>query len=102
MPSIAVGPVPWGLPTDLAVAAGDRGSADRLLAAGRPLVLQVRDAHRSSDTADLIAEVEPDVVVEWGWPGPASSPGPRICTHGTSQPTYAVVRGLLASKGWRA
>ena len=102
VPSIAVGPVPWGLPTDLAIDAGDPTAVDRLLGAGRPLVLQVRDAHRSAETADLIAKVEPDVVVEWGWPGPAGSPAPRICTHGTSQPTYAVVRGLLASKGWRA
>lgn len=101
VPSIAVGPVPWGLPTDLAVDADARGAADQLLGAGRPLVLQVRDAHRSADTADLIAKVAPDVLVEWGWPGPASSLAPRICTHGTSQPTYAAVRGLLASKGWR-
>ncbi len=102
VPSIAVGPVPWGLPAELAVDADDPAAADRLLGAGRPLVLQVRDAHRSPATEELIEKVYPEVVVEWGWPGPASSPGPRICTHGTSQPTYAVVRGLLASKGWRA
>jgi beta-N-acetylhexosaminidase len=95
-PSIAVGAVPWGLPTDLAVDADDPDAAGRLLALGRPLVLQVRDAHRFPAVLALLDRVAPAVVVEWGWPGPSTSGTPRICTHGTSLPAYAAVRELLA------
>jgi beta-N-acetylhexosaminidase len=102
VPSIAVGPVPWGLPADVAVDPADSGAADRLLALGRPLVLQVRDAHRSAATAALLGKVgsATALLVEWGWPGPASSPAPRVCTHGTSLPAYAAVSELLTTAGW--
>jgi len=96
-PSIAVGAVPWGLPTDLAVDPDDPRAAERLRSTGGPLVVQVRDAHRSPATVALLRELEPvaALVVEWGWPGPAASATPRVCTHGTSQPAYRAVRELL-------
>jgi beta-N-acetylhexosaminidase len=102
VPSIAVGPVPWGLPTDLSVDPADPAAADRLLDLGRPLVLQVRDAHRSAPTGALLDKVTSAtaLVVEWGWPGPANPTAPRICTHGISRPAYAAVFEVLASAGW--
>jgi beta-N-acetylhexosaminidase len=102
VPSIAVGPVPWGLPTDLSVDPADSGAADRLLALARPLVVQVRDAHRSAPTGALLDKLASAtaLVVEWGWPGPAGSTAPRICTHGVSRPAYAAVFEVLASAGW--
>jgi beta-N-acetylhexosaminidase len=100
-PSIAVGPVPWGLPTDLAVHPDDPAAVNRLLDAASPLVLQVRDAHRHPGTLGLVERIAPAAVIEWGWPGPWPGAGvPRIRTHGTSMPMYAAVRQLLAEKGW--
>ena len=102
-PSIAVGPVPWGLPTELSVDPELPDAVHRLLDSG-PLVLQTRDAHRSAATVALLDKVASAtaLVVEWGWPGPPVSAAPRICTHGTSLPAYSVVAELLASAGWRA
>ncbi len=88
--NIAVGEVPWGLAPDATVAPGDRFETDR------PVILQVRDAHRRPEvlTADAA------VVVEWGWPGPYDGPLPRICTRGYSRPGAAAVTELLRKAGW--
>jgi beta-N-acetylhexosaminidase len=103
-PSVAVGAVPWGLPADLVVTSPDL-RADELVAgaAGRPVVLQVRDGHRHpavSQLVDALGAVSRVVVVEWGWPGPW--PGsPRVCAFGSSTPGHAAVLALLEEHGYR-
>ena len=88
--NIAVGEVPWGLEPDRFVAPGEP------LAGDRPVVLQVRDAHRRPEiVVDGAA-----VVIEWGWPGPYDGPVPRICTRGYSRPGAAAVEELLRKAGW--
>jgi len=88
--SIAVGEVPWGLTPDRVVRPGEAYAGDR------PVVLQVRDAHRHLGI-DVGAAA---VVVEWGWPGPRDGAPPRICTRGYSRPGAAVVDELLRKAGW--
>jgi beta-N-acetylhexosaminidase len=100
--NIAVGDVPWGLAPDHAVEPGPEALAR--LEADRPLVIQVRDAHRRPTVEALLAEVagagRPAVVVEWGWPGPYGGRLSRICTRGDSRPTRAAVAELLMGAGW--
>ena len=88
--NIAVGEVPWGLTPDLTVAPGEALPTDR------PVILQVRDAHRRPEiVVDGAA-----VVIEWGWPGPYDGSAPRICTRGYSRPGAAAVTELLREAGW--
>lgn len=89
--TIAVGDVPWGLPVDAAYDDLPDG----------PLVVQVRDAHRQPDVVDALHRVagRDAVVVEWGWPGPATTGLPRICARGWSLPGRDVVAGLLRTAG---
>jgi beta-N-acetylhexosaminidase len=100
--NIAVGERPWGLPADRAVVPGPGGLDG--VPADRPLVIQVRDAHRHPEVGALLAEVadtgRPAVVVEWGWPGPYDGRLPRICTRGDSRPGRAAVTELLMETGW--
>ncbi|GAA4749931.1 glycoside hydrolase family 3 protein [Nocardioides endophyticus] len=89
--NIAIGEVPWGLEPDVVIAPGEPAPT------GRPVVLQVRDAHRRPEiVVDGAA-----VVVEWGWPGPHAGPAPRICTRGYSRPGAAAVTELLRKAGWK-
>jgi beta-N-acetylhexosaminidase len=89
--NIAIGEVPWGLEPDVVIAPGESYAADR------PVVLQVRDAHRRPEIVlDAAA-----VVVEWGWPGPYAGPAPRICARGYSRPGAAAVTELLRKAGWK-
>jgi beta-N-acetylhexosaminidase len=82
--SMAVGDVPWGLGAALArldpravlVRCAPPVTApplDHAEAAGRPVVLVVRDLHRhqwQQDLAKMLLAARPDtVVVEMGWPG---------------------------------
>jgi beta-N-acetylhexosaminidase len=88
--NIAIGEVPWGLAPDRVVAPGEPVAGDR------PVVLQVRDAHRRPEVGlDGAA-----VVVEWGWPGPYGATPPRICARGWSRPAGAAVREVLRRAGW--
>ncbi|KQW47868.1 glycoside hydrolase [Nocardioides sp. Root1257] len=88
--NIAIGEVPWGIPPDRTIAPGEPVTGDR------PVVLQVRDAHRRPEIVlDGAA-----VVVEWGWPGPYDGPVPRICPRGYSRPGAAAVTELLRKAGW--
>ena len=88
--NIAIGEVPWGLTPDVVIAPGDAVPADR------PVILQVRDAHRRPEiVVDAAA-----VVVEWGWPGPYGGQVPRICTRGYSRPGASAVTELLRKAGW--
>lgn len=92
--NIAAGPVPWGLPVD----------HGRRPGATRPVVAQVRDAHRHPHVrAELarLAAAGPMVVVEYGWPAPLDLDVPRICTRGASLPSTAAVAEVLRAAGWR-
>lgn len=94
-PNIAVGVVPWGIPCEV---------AGPSVPAGRPVVVQARDAHRHPATLSLLddlAERVPVVLIDYGWPGPLSVPVTRVVTHGGSRPAYAVVDELLRDRGWR-
>lgn len=88
--NIAIGEVPWGLTPDRTIAPGESASSDR------PVILQVRDAHRRPE----IVVGDAAVVVEWGWPGPYDGAVPRICTRGYSRPAAAAVEELLRKAGW--
>jgi len=100
--NIAVGDVPWGLPADRALTPGPGALAGA--PADRPLVVQVRDAHRHPAVGALLAEVadagRPAVVIEWGWPGEYAGRLPRVCTRGDSRPGRAAVTELLMETGW--
>lgn len=88
--NIAIGEVPWGLPPDRLVAPGEPVGGDR------PVILQVRDAHRRPD---LVVDGAA-VVVEWGWPGSHDGGPPRICTRGYSRPGAAALTDKLREAGW--
>jgi beta-N-acetylhexosaminidase len=93
--NIAVGDVPWGLVPDVVVRPGDE------LPAGRPLIVQVRDAHRRPDVGAMLDTSDDTiVVVEWGWPGPRHGSLARICTRGYSRPGAEAVTELLRKAGW--
>ena len=100
--NIAVGEVAWGLRPDVRLAPGESLPAD--LGPARPVVVQVRDAHRRPDVLALLAGIEhdrrPAVVVEWGWPGAYDGGLPRICTRGSSGPGVEAVSAVLAEAGW--
>ncbi len=90
--NIAVGEVPWGLPPDRTVRPGEA------LGGARPIVLQVRDAHRRPELAPLLGAAA--LVLEWGWPGPWDGVTPRICPQGYSLPGASAVLELLRKAGW--
>jgi beta-N-acetylhexosaminidase len=108
--NIAVGSVPWGLepwvPGDAVVrlAAGADASdlaraADAALAsaAGRPLVVVVRDAHRHQAARDVVTRLlaaRPDtVVVEMGLPVWRPPQGRYVATYGAAR-----ISGLAAAE----
>ena len=102
-PNIAVGPVPWGLPSDFTI------TADGTLPPGRePLVVQVREVHRHPDLLRLLEDAAADhtlVLIEWGWPGAltgALERVPRVVSFGSSQPCVAAVAEVLHGVGWEA
>ena len=102
-PSIAVGAVPWGLSAELVIDPADPSLVDTLLsvAATRPVVLQVRDAHRHESVRALLDRLPADVVVvELGWPAARTSAHPRICTFGASVPSRDAVAEILLERGW--
>ena len=112
--NIAVGPVPWGLEAWVApeslvrvrtgLAAADRARlADVALAAaaGRPLVVVVRDAHRHPAAREVVTRLlaaRPDtVVLEMGLPVWRPAGGAYLATYGaarTSGQAAAEVLGL--------
>jgi beta-N-acetylhexosaminidase len=108
--NMAVGAVPWGLeawvPADSIVRLGvGKGAtelseaADRALtaAAGRPLVVVVRDAHRYRAARDVVTgllAVRPDaVVVEMGLPVWRPPHAVHVATYGA-----ALISGLAAAE----
>lgn len=114
--NVAAGAVPWGLAPALAsldptsssvrIAAGDDRAvaAAAATAAGRPMVVVVRDAHRHPAQAAALAELvaaRPDaVVVDMGWPAPTTDrPAARawITTYGASRASAAAAARRLAA-----
>jgi beta-N-acetylhexosaminidase len=108
--SIAVGPVPWGLapwlPADAVVRLGVGAMAGELAraadgalaaAAGRPLVVVVRDAHRYPAARDVVTRLlaaRPDaVVVEMGLPVWRPPHAVHVATYGA-----AWISGLAAAE----
>ncbi|GDY30255.1 glycoside hydrolase family 3 protein [Gandjariella thermophila] len=94
-PTIAVGDVPWGLGAHLAelipdveVLRTERASAEQVAsaAAGRPVIVVTRDAHRHPAARDLVeslASIGLNLVhLETGVPGPDLGATARIDTHG--------------------
>jgi beta-N-acetylhexosaminidase len=107
---IAAGVVPWGfdglLPDATVERLGD-GDGDRAVesalrsAAGRPLVIAVRDADRHAAQAEKLAAMvaaRPDaVVVDLGWPSSTPLVGAaRITTFGAAPVSARAATDLLA------
>ncbi|KOX31737.1 beta-N-acetylhexosaminidase [Saccharothrix sp. NRRL B-16348] len=95
-PSIAVGDVPWGLGPYLAelvpgtsVVAATSADEIASLAAGRPVVVVTREAHRHAWARELVSSLVTiglDLVhVETGVPGPDLGAVARVDTHGGSR-----------------
>ncbi len=116
--NIAAGAVPWGVAaplraldpttTSTRVSEGDEHAVASALvaAAGRPLVVVVRDAHRRPAQATALATLaaaRPDaVVVDMGWPGdPADRPpvAAWITTHGASRACGEAAARVLVGGG---
>lgn len=97
--NIAVGEVPWGLPSDIEITPDSEGPAG-----SGPIVLQVRDVHRRPEVRSLVERVAAGgrgvVLLEWGWPGPHDGVVPRICPRGYSGPGVAAVSEVLEEAGW--
>lgn len=108
--NIAVGDVPWGLPTDGALLAGramvdvreSSSPADVLRQIGTaPVVALAREPHRHPWALALLhflAAARSDlVVVEMGWPGEAELPGAAVVTtYGASAASGVALDELLA------
>jgi beta-N-acetylhexosaminidase len=118
---VAAGAVPWGIGARVTAADPDTTVArldpeqiepariEQLLApaAGRPLVVVVRDPARSPAQSALVAGLlaaRPDaVVVDMGWPEPQARGGrARIVTHGASAASAQAVAELIAEADHRA
>ena len=110
--NIAVGGVPWGLGPWLPAAAIERVPASLAesgvpalvdaavaRAAGRPIVVVVRDAHRHPVARALVTcllEARPDaVVVEMGLPVWRPPAGPHIATYGAAHTNAQAAAELL-------
>ena len=108
--NVAVGPVPWGLEAwvparsilRIPVAAdGLAAAADAALAAaaGRSLVVVVRDAHRYATAQDVVSRLvaaRPDtVVVEMGLPVWRPPGGSYVTTYGAARTSSLAAAELL-------
>jgi beta-N-acetylhexosaminidase len=102
--NIAVGPVPWGLGAwadDMVRVNGDGVDAADVLkrAAGRPLVIVVRDAHRHPAqralTSTLLVRRPDAVVVEMGLPIWRPACAAYVATYGATQVTAQAAAELL-------
>ncbi|MFE2750940.1 glycoside hydrolase family 3 protein [Actinosynnema sp. NPDC059335] len=110
-PSIAVGDVPWGLGPYLAelvpgtevVASTPATSAEEIAAraAGRPVVVVTREAHRHPWARGLVsslATIGLDLVhVETGVPGPDLGADARVDTHGGARVCLRAAAERLAA-----
>ena len=92
-PNIAVGVVPWGLP------------AMKPSAAGRPVIVQVKDAHRAprrAGPAGLARRGRPGRGGGVRLAGSTRARASRICTRSASRPSTAAVAEVLTEAGWSA
>jgi beta-N-acetylhexosaminidase len=107
--SIAEGPVPWGIFRHIGARFDDALRVEaaavsvdqlRVAAHGRPVVVAGRNVHRLAGAAELVvglAETNPVVVVEMGWPSTWRPAGVRafITTYGgTRANSRAAVEAL--------
>jgi beta-N-acetylhexosaminidase len=108
-PTIAAGPMPWGLGphlTELLPGAEARKATPEAAAAlvagagGRPVVLVTRDAHRHPAVRELLAGLSTvDYLrVETGVPGGAPGDGPRLDTFSGSWASLRAAAEYLAGK----
>jgi hypothetical protein len=106
--NIAVGPVPWGLspwvPNAASVDAETADSADLLRrAAGRPLVVVVRDAHRYTGHRTLVSALvaaRPDaVIVEMGLPVWRPEGAAYVATYGATRANARAAAEILGLTG---
>jgi beta-glucosidase-like glycosyl hydrolase len=106
--NIAVGPVPWGLspwvPDAASVDAETADSADLLRrAAGRPLVIVVRDAHRYAGHRALVSALvgaRPDaVIVEMGLPVWRPEVAAYVATYGATRANARAAAEILGLTG---
>ncbi|MCP3800030.1 glycoside hydrolase family 3 protein [Allokutzneria sp. A3M-2-11 16] len=106
-PTIAAGPVPWGLGPHLAeLLPGTevvRSSGELPpVSSDRPVVVVTRDAHRHPEARDLVlglVKIGLDLVhVETGVPGPDLGSAARIDTHGGSYVSLRAAAELLAAR----
>ncbi|MGQ0842423.1 glycoside hydrolase family 3 N-terminal domain-containing protein [Actinokineospora sp.] len=107
-PTIAAGPVPWGLGPHLAelvpgatlLRATDPGPLPAAVRRHRVVVVATRDAHRHPAVralvADLVRVADTVVHVETGAPGPDLGTAGRIDTHGGSWACLRAAAELLA------
>jgi beta-N-acetylhexosaminidase len=107
-PTIAAGPMPWGLGAHLAeLVPGTRtltatpGDADAVLEAARDfrsVVVVTREAHRHPRVRELLSALSTvDYIrVETGVPGPADGDGPRIDTFSGSYVSLRAAAEYLA------
>jgi hypothetical protein len=93
--NIAVGEGSWGVEPDVVVPPGASLPP-------RPVVVQVRDAHRRPEVGAMLRALEgPALVVEWGWPGERSGwEHARVCTRGNSRPAVEAVEEIMREAGW--
>lgn len=110
-PTIAAGPVPWGLGPHLAdlVPGGTTlrvtpAEAEAALAAAREhaeVVVTTRDAHRHPAVASLVADLthvtDTVVHVETGVPGPGPTTTARIDTHSGSRASLRAAAEVIAT-----
>jgi beta-N-acetylhexosaminidase len=109
-PGMAAGDVPWSVaavlvdrdPTiaPIRLGAGDTTDDALVAAAGHPLVVVVRDAHRHAWQGELLSHLlgdRPDaVVVDLGWPPPGRPPAATVVTtYGASRASAEAVADLL-------
>ncbi|WP_033442565.1 glycoside hydrolase family 3 protein [Saccharothrix sp. NRRL B-16314] len=107
-PSIAVGDVPWGLGPYLvellpgtSVVSSRSASEIAATAAGRPVVVVTREAHRHPWATSLVTSLVTiglDLVhVETGVPGPDLGAAARVDTHGGSRVSLRAAAERIAA-----
>jgi beta-N-acetylhexosaminidase len=115
-PSLAAGPVPWGIGAPLAermpgtavLSIRDRGPSPQEILArypGRPVVMSVRDVRSRAwqkEVINAVRELVPDaIVVDHGMPEPESFDEPYVLAFGASRVAADTVADLIAG-AWSA
>ncbi|CRK57453.1 Beta-hexosaminidase [Alloactinosynnema sp. L-07] len=101
-PTIAAGPVPWGLAPHLAEVLPEAVvGSDDLDVAGRVVIVTTRDTHRHpharAEVLRLIKQASAVVHIETGVPGPDLGAAARIDTRGGSWSSLRAAAEVLAA-----